>query len=256
MARSTYRPTTACVRNNPIAEYNTSGALTAREVWSAAGASRLILKDVRGGSPVSVTREYLLTNCDNSTTTLIGITSGGGWGTLEHYDYAPDGNTAAYQWNWSTWSSYSNGKYSSQFGMDFLWHGERYIQLYFAGQIVSTGGLPGSVNLTYCGGLYEGAYGGGWYDPQHVRLLAPSSDAPTQNPYDPHVSLFGSEWLGSHAAAVAGAAEAGIGLTITIATAGLLAEPGVALDASGRIKCWRSIDGRIRQYSYRCSYEV
>ncbi len=180
------------IGNNPIAEYNASGAVATRYIWSAAGVSRLILRDTLGGSPVSVTRVYLLTDRDNSTTTVVGDPTPGSWGTEEHYDYTPDGNTAAYNWNWSSGAGNSTiGAYTSAIGMDFRWHGERYIQLYYSGESFSTSLGEGGADvehMNFGGGLYVTAYGAGFYDPQHERLLAPSANVPTQNPYNAHVT--------------------------------------------------------------------
>jgi hypothetical protein len=64
--------------------------------------------------------------------------------------------------------------------------------------------------------------GGGWYDPQHQRLLAPSSNSPASNPYDAHVTLLGSEWLGSHASGIAIGATVIAGVAATVLTAGAL----------------------------------
>jgi hypothetical protein len=214
------------VGNNPIADENILTGATHTYVWSAAGTPRLILRDTYTEGSTTPTGQYLLTDRDNSTTTLIGDPTAGTWIPQERYDYTPDGLTAAYQANGSSWSTTSHtAQFSSQFGMDFLWHGERFISLYTSGETLTLTQIgPTLATLSYGGGLYVSAYGGGWYDPQHQRLLAPSSDAPASNPYDPYNGETGVEgWVDRHSGAIATGLVIAYAIGATIATGGVLA---------------------------------
>jgi YD repeat-containing protein len=217
--------------NNPIEERNLNGTVTAQYVWSAAGQPRLILQDTMSGNPVATTRIYTLTDRDDSTTTSIGNT-GGGWGTEEHYDYTADGRVAAYNWNWQPWTATATqSAYDSRVGMTFLWHGDRYVQLYYGGQHVLTDDDGDYATLSYGGGLYENADGGAWYDPQHARGLVPDSTIPTANPYDPYNGETGLEgWFDRHSGAIATGATIFAAVGATFFTGGLLApEAGAAI---------------------------
>jgi hypothetical protein len=63
-------------------------------------------------------------------------------------------------------------------------------------------------------------------------MLLNESQATDQNLLTPTVAII-SGWLGGHAAIIGGVAEVGIGLTVTIGTAGILSEVGVPLTAAG-----------------------
>src|SRR5581483_10839306 len=56
-------------------------------------------------------------------------------------------------------------------------------------------GTTASHQVSVGGGLYEGASGGQWYDPQHARLLQPVGVPAASNPYDADTgSWWGNFW--------------------------------------------------------------
>src|SRR5581483_1283207 len=154
----------------------------------------------------------------NSTTALLNFNprannGAGAWQVVERYAYGPDGRPYAFK---PDGTSYPSGQdlsgnpapldaNESRYSWDFLYQGQRYHSMYSTGESVEfqSLGTTASHQVSVGGGLYDGASGGQWYDPQHARLLQPVGVPAASNPYNPHVSLFGSEWLGSHADAIA-----------------------------------------------------
>jgi hypothetical protein len=170
-------------------------------VWSGAD-GRLILRDTVGGQ-----RLYDLTDAQGDVTALVGFAqlsgqSSASWQVVERYAYNADGVPTAYTVNWSPISTSSSTTIGA-YNWNILYHGQQWIGLY----------------NNY--GLYASMIGENWYDPQQARTLVPQTLVPDQNPYNAHVTIFGSEWLGNQAGNIASVAELGIAATLTIATGGV-----------------------------------
>jgi hypothetical protein len=139
--------------------------------------------------------------------TLAGQSSAS-WQVVQRFQYNADSIATAYNVDWSIYSGSTNNNWT------ILWHGQM------------------QRTMAYGSSLYSTLTGGNWYDPTQARLLTPNgSNTYNNDPFAGDTGLQG--FADRNAATNAGVAAAGIGLAVTIGTAGLLSEVGVPLTVAG-----------------------
>jgi len=263
--------------NNPLEERDLSGTVKDQYVWSGAGAPRLVLRDADADGNASSGRSglassnleqrlYTLADSQNSTTGLLNFipsanNGAGAWQVVERYVYGPDGRPYAFK---ADGTSYPSGQdlsgnpapldsTESRYSWEFLYRGQRYHPMYYAGERVVVGSIGQTlIFVNVGGGLYEAGSGGQWYDPQHARLLQPVGVPATGN--NPYAADTGSWWgnavqafvsPGSFGAAgqvsMNGAFWSTLGVTRGVLTATAAVVVGVAVEPIG----WAILAGAI-----------